>query len=128
MLIFNILMALGLTIFFTFILEFDLFTILFFFSFYVINNEVVIAQAVGIQCLSPAFEEKGSAMSSNNLFLMVLQIIPFQFVLLFIILAFPAPSSPILAKFHYLMPLLGISLASAIPLLLLGLYKLKKIE
>ncbi|MFX0145677.1 MAG: hypothetical protein ACFE9C_16550 [Candidatus Hodarchaeota archaeon] len=128
MLIFNILIALGLTIFFAFVLEFDIFTFFFFFIFYVINNEVVIAQAVGIQCLSPAFEEKGSAMSSNNLFLMVLQIIPFQFILLFIILAFPAPTSPILAKFHYFMPLFLISLASAIPLLLFGLRKLGKME
>jgi hypothetical protein len=128
MLIFNIIMTLGLTIFFAFVLEFDLFTILFFFSFYIINNEVVIAQAVGIQCLSPAFEEKGSTMSSNNLFLMVLQIIPFQFILLFIILAFPVPSSPILAKFHYFMPLFLISLAIAVPLLFFGLRKLGKIE
>ncbi|MFW9968985.1 MAG: hypothetical protein ACFFDF_02210 [Candidatus Odinarchaeota archaeon] len=128
MLIFNILMALGLTIFFAFVLKFDLVTILFFFSFYLINNQVVIAQAIGIQCLSPAFEEKGSTMTSNNLFLMVLQIVPFQFVLLFIILAFPIPSSPILAKFHFLMPLLLISLASAVPLLIFGLRKLGKIE
>ncbi|MFX1242112.1 MAG: hypothetical protein ACFFA7_12765, partial [Promethearchaeota archaeon] len=127
-LIFNILMALGLTIFFTFILNFDLFTILFFFCFYLINNEVVIAQAVGIQCLSPAFEEKGSTMTSNNLFLMVLQIVPFQFVLMIIIIAFPIPSSPILAKFHFLMPILLISLVSAVPLLFLGIRKLKRIE
>lgn len=121
-------MALGLTIFFTFVLNFDLFTILFFFCFYLINNEVVIAQAVGIQCLSPAFEEKGSAMTSNNLFLMVLQVLPFQFVLMIIIIAFPVPSSPILAKFHFLMPILLISLVSAVPLLFLGIRKLKKIE
>jgi hypothetical protein len=127
-LIFNILMALGLTIFFTFILNFDLFTIFFFFCFYLINNEVVIAQAVGIQCLSPAFEEKGGTMTSNNLFLMVLQIIPFQFVLMIIIIVFPIPSSPILAKFHFLMPNLLISLISAVPLLFLGIRKLKRIE
>jgi hypothetical protein len=128
MLIFNILMALGLTIFFTLILKFDLFDILFFFSFYLINSEVVIAQAVGIQCLSPAFEEKGSSMTSNNLFLMVLQIVPFQFVFLFIIIAFPVPASPILARFHYFLPILLISVASAIPLLFLGLRKLRNIE
>jgi hypothetical protein len=128
MFIFNILMALGLTIFFSFILKFDFFNIIFFFTFYLINSEVVISQAVGIQCLSPAFEEKGSAMSANNLFLMVLQLIPFQFILMLIILAFPVPSSPILARFHYLMPLLLISIASAIPLLIFGLRKLGKIE
>ncbi len=128
MLIFNILIALGLTIFFAFLLKFDLFNFIFFFSFYLINSEVVISQAVGIQCLSPAFEEKGSSMTANNLFLMVLQLIPYQFVLMFIILAFDVPTSPILARFHYLMPLLLISIASAIPLLIFGLRKLSKIE
>ncbi|MFW9901589.1 MAG: hypothetical protein ACFFDY_09885 [Candidatus Thorarchaeota archaeon] len=128
MLIFNLLMALGLTIFFSFILKFDVFNIIFFFTFYLINSEVVISQAVGIQCLSPAFEEKGSAMTSNNLFLMILQLIPFQFILLFIILAFPVPSSPVMARFHYLMPLLLISIVTAVPLLFLGLRKLNRIE
>jgi len=128
MLIFNALMALGLTIFFAFFLKFDLFNILFFFSFYLINSEVVISQAVGIQCLSPAFEEKGSSMTANNLFLMVLQMIPFQFIIMIIIIAFPVPTSPVLARFHYLMPLLLISVASAIPLLIFGLRKLGKIE
>jgi hypothetical protein len=89
---------------------------------------VVIAQAVGIQCLSPAFEEKGSTMTSNNLFLMVLQIVPFQFVLMIIIIVFPIPTSPLLAKFHFLMPNLLISLLSAVPLLFLGIRKLKRIE
>ena len=128
MLIFNIIMALGLTIFFALILKLAFFDIVFFFSFYLINCEVVIAQAVGIQCLSPAFEEKGSSMTSNNLFLMVLQMVPFQFVLLFIIVAFPVPSTPIIARFHYLMPVLLISLTSAIPLIIFGLRKLSRIE
>ena len=128
MLIFNLLIALGLTIFFSFILKFDVFNIIFFFAFYLINSEVAISQAVGIQCLSPAFEEKGSAMTSNNLFLMILQLIPFQFILLFIIIAFPVPTSPVMARFHYLMPLLLISIATAVPLLFLGLRKLNRIE
>ena len=128
MFIFNILMALGLTIFFAYFLKFDLFTIIFFFCFYLINSEVVISQAVGIQCLNPSFEEKGSTMTSNNLMLMVLQFVPFQFVFLFIILAFPIPSSPLLAKFHFLLPLLLISMGIAIPLLFAGLKKLSKIE
>lgn len=128
MLIFNILMTLGLTIFFAYFLKFDLFTILFFFCFYLINSEVVIFQAVGIQCLSPSFEEKGSTMTTNNLLLMVFQFIPFQFVFLIVLIAFPIPSSPELAKFHFLMPLLLISIGIALPLLFLGLRKLSKIE
>ncbi len=128
MLIFNLLMAIGLTIFFTFFFNFNLFTIIFFFIFYLTNSELVISQAVGIQCLSPSFEEKGSAMTTNNLILMVLQFIPFQFVFLIILLAFPIPSSPELAKFHFLLPFLLISLSTALPLLFFGLRKLKKIE
>lgn len=128
MLIFNTIMSLGLTIFFAFVIRLNFFDIIFFFCFYLINSEVVITQAVGIQCLSPAFEEKGSAMTSNNLFFIILQMIPIQFVLLFIIVAFPAPTSPILARFHYLLPLLLIALASAVPLLFIGLRKLKRIQ
>ncbi|MFW9826851.1 MAG: hypothetical protein ACFFEY_04435 [Candidatus Thorarchaeota archaeon] len=128
MLIFNIIMALGLTIFFALILRFNAFDIIFFFCFYLINSQVVISQAVGIQCLSPAFEEKGSSMTSNNLFFVVLQMVPIQFVLLFVIVSFPVPTSLILARFHYLMPLLLISTASAIPLLFLGIRKLKRIQ
>ncbi|MFX1504064.1 MAG: hypothetical protein ACFFDH_24100, partial [Promethearchaeota archaeon] len=128
MLIFNIIIAIGLTFFFTFVLRFNFFDIIFFFCFYLINSEVVIAQAVGIQCLSPAFEEKGSAMTSNNLFFILLQMVPIQFVLLFIIVVFPVPASPILARFHYLMPLLLVFIASAIPLLFFGLRKLKRIQ
>ena len=128
MLIFNILMALGLTIFFAYFLRFDLFSIIFFFSFYLINSELVISQAVGIQCLSPAFEEKGSSMTTNNLILMVLQFVPFQFIFAFMLIAFPVPSSPELAKFYFFTPLLLISIGSAIPLLILGLRKLSKIE
>ncbi|MFX0140294.1 MAG: hypothetical protein ACFFDN_42030, partial [Candidatus Hodarchaeota archaeon] len=128
MLIFNILMALGLTIFFAFFLKFDLFNIIFFFSFYLLNSQVVISQAVGIQCLSPAFEEKGSSMTMNNLILMVLQMVPFQFVLPFMIIAFQISPSPVLARFYFLMPLFLISVGTAIPLLFLGLRKLSKIE
>jgi hypothetical protein len=59
---------------------------------------------------------------------MILQLIPFQFILLFIIIAFPVPVSPVLARFHYLMPLLLISILTAVPLLFLGLRKLNRIE
>jgi hypothetical protein len=128
MLIFNILMALGLTIFFAYFLKFDLFSIIFFFSFYLLNSQVVISQAVGIQCLSPAFEEKGSSMTTNNLILMVLQMGPFQFILPFMIIAFQIPSSPVLAKFYFFLPLFLISVGTAIPLLIFGLRKLSKIE
>ncbi len=128
MLIFNILMALGLTLFFTIFMNFDIFTMLFFFCFYVLNCEIVISQAIGIQCFNPSFEEKGRIMTTNILMLMVLQMVPFQFIFIIIILFFPRPSTHIAAKFLYLTPLLLVSLSITIPLLYFGIKNLSKRE
>lgn len=128
MFIFNALMALGITIFFTFYFNFDIFNIIFFFTFYLINSEIVIFQAVGIQCLNPSFEEKGRAMTTNILALMVLQMIPLQFIFILVLILFPKPSSPELAKFLFLTPMLLVALASSLPLFYFGLRKLSKLE
>ncbi|MFX1325644.1 MAG: hypothetical protein ACFE8N_11855 [Promethearchaeota archaeon] len=128
MLIFNIFMTLGLTIFFSIFFEFDFFNFIFFFTFYTIYNQLVIFQAIGIQCYSPSFEEKGRTMTTNNLILMVLQLIPFQFIFIIQILVFTPPTSPELAKFYFLGPMLLLSGILAIPLLFLGIRKLSKIE
>jgi hypothetical protein len=121
-------MTLGLTCFFTIFFEFDFFTILFFFMFYLIYNQLVIFQAIGLQCFSPSFEEKGRIMATNNLFLMVLQMIPFQFIFTALLVLFSPPSSPNAAKFYFLSPLVLISALIALPLLFLGIRHLNKIE
>ncbi|MFX1409244.1 MAG: hypothetical protein ACFFA6_02745 [Promethearchaeota archaeon] len=128
MLVFNMLMALGLTIFFTFFLKFKIFEIIFFFSFYLINSLSVISQAIGIQCLSPSFEEKGRTMITNNLILMVLQMIPLQFIFIVLLIVFSPPKTPELAMFYFLSPLLLLSSVIAISLLYFGLKKLNKLE
>lgn len=128
MFIFNILMALGLTFFFSIFMNFDIFTMLFFFCFYVLNCEIVISQAIGIQCFNPSFEEKGRIMTTNILMLVVLQMVPFQFIFIIMILFFPRPSTHIAAKFLYLTPLLLVSLSIAIPLLYFGIRNLSKRE
>jgi hypothetical protein len=128
MLLMNIIMTLGLTTFFTFFFKFDIFTILFFFTFYLIYNQLVLFQAIGIQCFSPSFEEKGRAMTTNNLVLMVLQMIPFQFIFIALLIFFNPPSSPNMAKFFFLSPMLLITAAAAIPLIFFGIKKLSKIE
>jgi hypothetical protein len=128
MLIFNIIMTIGLTIFFTIFFEFDVFTIIFFFSFYLIYCQLVISQAIGIQCFSPSFEEKGRTMTTNNLFIMVLQMVPFQFIFILLIIMFEPPTSPELVKFYFLSPMLLLSAGIAIPLLFFGIRKIGKIE
>ncbi|MFX0082130.1 MAG: hypothetical protein ACFE94_10295 [Candidatus Hodarchaeota archaeon] len=128
MLIIDTLMTLGLTIFFTIFFEFSFSTVIFFFAFYLINNQLVIFQAIGIQCLSPSFEEKGRAMTTNNLMLMVLQMVPFQFLFMVLIIVFTPPSSPDLMKFYFLSPILLLSASIAIPLLIFGINKISKIE
>ncbi|MFX1374452.1 MAG: hypothetical protein ACFFA0_01450 [Promethearchaeota archaeon] len=126
--IINLIITLGLTIFFTIYFEFDLFTILFFFTFYLMYTQLVIFQAIGIQCFSPSFEEKGRVMMTNNLILMVLQMIPFQFIFVALLIVFTPPSTPEFQKFYFLSPILLIAATAAIPLLLFGIKKLSKIE
>lgn len=128
MLIFNVFMTIGLTIFFTIFFEFDVFTIIFFFCFYLIYSQIVISQAIGIQCFAPSFEEKGRTMTTNNLILMVLQMVPFQFLFMFLIIMFTPPLSPELVKFYFLSPMLLLSAGIAIPLLFFGIKKMGKIE
>ncbi|KKM90233.1 hypothetical protein LCGC14_1240710 [marine sediment metagenome] len=128
MLILNSFITLGLTIFFTIFLRFDIFSIIFFFTFYLINCEVVISQAIGIQCFNPSFEEKGRTMTSNIMVLMLIQMVPFQLLFFVMILFLPIPKSSTLAKLSLNTPLLLISLGVAIPLLYFGVKKLRKIE
>ncbi|MBY8985886.1 MAG: hypothetical protein KGD65_12505 [Candidatus Lokiarchaeota archaeon] len=128
MLIFNIMMTIGLTIFFAVFFEFDIPTVVFFFTFYLIYNQLVIFQAIGIQCFSPSFEEKGRTMTTNNLVLMVLQMVPFQFIFILLLVIFEPPTSPELAKFYFLNPMLLLSAVIAIPLLFFGIKHLSKIE
>ncbi|MFX0028843.1 MAG: hypothetical protein ACFE8B_06510 [Candidatus Hermodarchaeota archaeon] len=128
MLLLNIIMTLGLTCFFTIFFQFDIFNIFFFFTFYLIYNQLVIFQAIGIQCFSPSFEEKGRAMTTNNLILMVLQMIPFQFIFTALLIFFSPPTSPNAAKFYFLSPMVLISLLTALPLLFFGIKHLSNIE
>ena len=128
MLILNIMMTVGLTFFFTFFFEFDFVTILFFFAFYLIYNQLVLFQAIGLQCFSPSFEEKGRVMVTNNLILMVLQMVPFQFIITALLILFSPPSSPLGAKFYFLSPFLLISAVISLPLLFVGIRHLSKIE
>ncbi|MFW9881379.1 MAG: hypothetical protein ACFFG0_50590, partial [Candidatus Thorarchaeota archaeon] len=128
MLIINILITLGLTIFFTIYFEFDFSTVIFFFIFYLIYCQLVIFQAIGIQCFNPSFEEKGRVMATNNLILMVLQMLPFQFILITLLIVFTPPSSPNLIRFYLLSPILLLSAAVAIPLIFFGIKKIGRIE
>ena len=128
MLILNSFMTLGITIFFTIFLRFDIFSIIFFFTFYLINCEIVITQAIGIQCFNPSFEEKGRTMTLNIFILMLIQMVPFQLLFFVVMLFLPIPKSPTLAKLSLNTPLLLISLGIAIPLLYFGVKKLRKIE
>ncbi|MFX1344506.1 MAG: hypothetical protein ACFFBC_06340 [Promethearchaeota archaeon] len=128
MLILNVIITLGLTIFFTIYFEFNFFSIIFFFTFYLIYNQLVLFQAIGIQCFSPSFEEKGRAMTTNNLMLMVLQMVPFQFIFMALLVVFTPPSSPDLMKIYLLSPMLLLSASIAIPILLFGINKISRIE
>ena len=128
MLILNLFITLGLTIFYAIFFKFDLLNSIFFFSFYIINCMTVIAQAIGIQCINPSFEEKGKVMSTNIITFVLIQMVPFQLLFMVLLLVSPTFTSALFAQLYYLSPLLLISISISLPLLYFGIKKLSKIE
>jgi hypothetical protein len=126
MLILNILIATAITTIFSIFASLDLITIVLFFFEFLIFSQISMCQAMGIECLSPAFGEKDSNMRSNTMISMVL-LQPLLFI-------------PIMTLifFHIDLQTLGIliphgfmflyNLAVSVPLLYFGLKKLNKIE
>ena len=67
-------------------------------------------------------------MTTNIMILMVLHFVPFQFLFIVLLVIFEPPTSPELAKFYFLSPMLLLTTVIAIPLLFFGIRHLGKIE
>jgi len=129
LLIIDIFMSIGFTIFFSLVLQYDLITAIFFFFFMGLYNIITVSQAIGLQCLKPSFEEKGGDMIVNtqiivgiNIGIIIFNII---FGMLFISSLNPPPD---LLKLYFALPVLLLGSGVAIPLLFFGIKKLGKIE
>ena len=128
LLILNIMIAIGVTIFFTFLFEFDIVNIIVFFIAYLSYGILVLSQAIGIQGFSPSFEEKGKNMGMNMFKLMSIQMgvfMGFIFLMIWFSETFP---NPIFGDFTPLVLFLSIHLPISALLFTLGIKHLSKIE
>jgi len=128
MIIINTILALGVTIFFTILFEFDAFYVVVFFVTYLLYGIMVLIEAIGIQGFSPAFQEKGKHMGMNIFKLVSIQIGVFMgFIFLMVWLGDILPD---LFAWELTPTILFISIHPTIslPLFFMGLRHLKKIE
>ncbi|MFW9948839.1 MAG: hypothetical protein ACFFKA_01780, partial [Candidatus Thorarchaeota archaeon] len=72
MLVLNILIAIVITTIFSIFASLDLLTAVIFFLEFLIFSQISMCQAMGLECLSPAFGEKDSNMKSNSMVSMLL--------------------------------------------------------
>jgi len=128
MFIINMILTLGVTIFFTILFKFDAFYVVVFFIAYLSYGIIVLIEAIGIQGFSPAFEEKGKHMGMNIFKLISIQMGVFMgFIFLMVWLGDKLPD---LVAWELTPTILFISihLLISLPLFFMGLRHLKKIE
>ncbi|MFX1310787.1 MAG: hypothetical protein ACFE8C_13880 [Promethearchaeota archaeon] len=128
MLIINIILALGVTIFFTILFEFDVFYIVVFFIAYLAYGFLVLIEAIGLQGFSPAFEEKGRHMGMSIFKLMIIQMgvfIGYIFLMIWVAENFP---DLFVWELNPTLIFIFIHLVISLPLFFMGLRHLKKLE
>ena len=128
LLILNIMIAIGVTFFFTFLFEFDLINIIVFFTAYLSYGIMVLIEAIGIQSFSPSFEEKGKKMGANMFKLMSIQMGVITGLIFLMIWISETFKNPIFGDFLPMILFLSMHLDICIPLFIFGIKNLKKIE
>ncbi len=126
--IINLILDLVVTIFFTFLFQYDVVSVIVFFIAYLAYGIMVLLQAIGIQGFSPAFEEKGKHMGINIFKLIVIQMgVLMGFIFLMIWLG---DIFRVLITWELAPTIIYISihLVISLPLFFKGLRHLKKIE
>ena len=126
MLILNILIATVTTIIFSIFASLDLITSVMFFVEFLLFSQISMCQAMGLECLSPAYGEKDSNMKSNMMISMVL-LQPLIFIPVMTLIFFDID----IRTLEILIPhgiIFLYSLGVSIPLLYFGMRKLNKIE
>ena len=114
------------TIFFGIMVKLELIDALMFFGAFLLVGQFSMAQAMGLQCLSPAYGEKAPSMRINTIISMLLM----QPVLMLpiIMLIFFNPESLIMMRIILQLPLFIFIIGISGLLLYFGMRKLKKIE
>ena len=126
MLILNIFITSSITIILSIFAKIDIINAVIFFIEFLIFSQITMCQAMGIECLSPAFGEKDSNMKSNSMISMLL-LQPLLFVPIMTLIFFDID----IRTWGILIPhgiIFLYNIAVSIPLLYYGMKKLNKIE
>jgi hypothetical protein len=126
MLIFNIFLALFITIMLSIFSNIDLLNTVIFFVEFLLFAQISMCQAMGIQCISPAFGEKDSNMKGNAMISMLLMQ-PLMFLPIGLLIFF-SPRSIDLLRLILQGPIFLYNIGVSLPLLYFGMKKLNKIE
>ena len=126
MLIFNIFLAIFVTTMLTIFSDIDIFNTMIFFIEFLIFAEISMCQAMGLQCISPAFGEKDSSMKGNSMISMLL-LQPVLFLPIGLLI-FINPGSIGLMRLIVQGPLFIYNIGVSLPLLYFGMRKLNKLE
>jgi len=126
MLIFNIFLAIFVTMMLTIFSDIDIFNTMIFFIEFLIFAEISMCQAMGLQCISPAFGEKDSSMKGNSMISMLL-LQPVLFLPIGLLI-FINPGSIGLMRLIVQGPLFIYNIGVSLPLLYFGMRKLNKLE
>ncbi|MFX1479960.1 MAG: hypothetical protein ACFFCI_17720, partial [Promethearchaeota archaeon] len=124
--IFNIFIAIFATILFTIFANLDILNAVVFFAEMVLFAEISMCQAMGIQCINPAYGEKDSSMRGNAMISMVLLQPLMALPIMSIILI--KPDSVVMMRLICQGFIFLYNLGLSLPLLYIGLRKLKQIE
>ncbi|MFX1320533.1 MAG: hypothetical protein ACFFAQ_02705 [Promethearchaeota archaeon] len=126
MFIFNIFLAIFVTIMLNIFSNIDHFNTVLFFVEFLIFAQISMCQAMGFQCISPAFGEKDSSMKSNVMISMLL-LQPLMFIPIGMLM-FLNPGSVESLRLIIQVPIFLYNIGVSIPLLYYGMKKLNKME
>jgi hypothetical protein len=126
MLVLNTFITIFITILFSIFANLDIISAVIFFSEYLLFSQISMCQAMGIQCLSPAYGEKDSNMKGNAMISMIL-LQPILFLPIMLIFFIEGGAlEQMISLMHGVIFLYNIGVS--LPLLYFGLKKLNKIE
>ncbi|MFX1378594.1 MAG: hypothetical protein ACFFA4_05835 [Promethearchaeota archaeon] len=126
MLIFNIFLAIFVTTMLTIFSNIDIVNTVIFFIEFLLFAQISMCQAMGLQCISPAFGEKDSSMRGNAMTSMLLMQ-PLMFLPIGLLI-FIGPGSIEFMRLLIQVPIFLYNMGVSIPLLYFGMKKLNKLE
>ncbi|MFX0105399.1 MAG: hypothetical protein ACFE75_07910 [Candidatus Hodarchaeota archaeon] len=126
MLIFNIFLAIFTTTIFTIFSNIDLLNTVIFFVEFLLFAQISMCQAMGLQCLSPAFGEKDSNMKGNAMISMLL-LQPLMFLPI-VLLFFINPKSIEILRLLIQGSIFLYNIGVSLPILYFGMKKLNRLE